>query len=183
MWWRGLDRNKLSKQGSASEALIRVYGPEFTKETKSEETVVFTSNLIYKYTRIKSQYSKETFQQSRNVPEGTWGDDASIENESNGQELTHMYTYLWGGSWGESEGKGCMSRVLSKHVKMGGSSLSRGRILTRYEVEVGALRQTALKRRSWIYCQGKLAQWHETPNYPAFSQKGNKLDYRTKRSR
>jgi hypothetical protein len=54
-----------------SEALMRVYGPEFTKKTKSEETVVFTSGLIYKYTRIKSQYSKEKCQQSKNVPEGT----------------------------------------------------------------------------------------------------------------
>ena len=43
-----------SEQGSASEALMEVYGPEFTKETKSEETVAFTSGLIYKYEKIES---------------------------------------------------------------------------------------------------------------------------------
>jgi hypothetical protein len=89
---------------------MRVYGPEFTKETKSEETMVFTSGLIYKYTKIESQYSKEMRQQSRNAPEGTRGDDASTaeENESNGRELTHVCTYLWKGSRGESGGRGCM---------------------------------------------------------------------------
>ena len=46
---------ELSEQKSVSKALIRVYSPEFTKETKSGETVVFTSDLIYKYTRIQSQ--------------------------------------------------------------------------------------------------------------------------------
>jgi|SRR5580658_4993334 hypothetical protein len=92
----GLDRDELSKQGFASEALMEVYDPEFTKKTKSGETVVFTSSLIYKYTKIESQYSKETRQQSRNVPEGTWGDDVltTEETESNGQELTHACTYL-----------------------------------------------------------------------------------------
>ena len=56
----------------------------------------FTNDLIYKYTRIKSQYCRETHQQSRNILEGTWGDNVSIakENESNEQELTHAYTYL-----------------------------------------------------------------------------------------
>ena len=54
MWWRKLDRGELSEQEFASEALVRVYGPEFTKETKSEATMAFTSSLIYKYTRIKS---------------------------------------------------------------------------------------------------------------------------------
>jgi hypothetical protein len=49
---------ELSKQGSASKALMRVYGPEFTKETKSKATVVFTSDLIYKYTKVESAYSK-----------------------------------------------------------------------------------------------------------------------------
>jgi hypothetical protein len=75
---------------------MRVYGPKFTKETKSEKTVVFTSDLIYKYTKVESEYSKEMHQQSRNVPEGTQEDDASTakENESNRQELTHMCTYL-----------------------------------------------------------------------------------------
>ena len=87
---------KLSKQESASEALMRVYGSEFTKETKSGKTIVFTSNLICKYTRIESQYCREMHQQSRNVPKGTRKDDTLIakENESNGQELTHTYTYL-----------------------------------------------------------------------------------------
>ena len=33
---------------------MEVYGPEFTKETKSEETVAFTSGLIYKYEKIES---------------------------------------------------------------------------------------------------------------------------------
>ena len=100
---------ELSEQGSASEALMEVYGPEFTKETKSEATVVFTSGLIYKYTKVESEYSKETRQQSRNVPEGTREDDASIakENESNGRELTHACTYLWRGSREESVGRGC----------------------------------------------------------------------------
>jgi hypothetical protein len=70
-----------------------------------------------------------------------------------------------------------------KHVKIGELTIP-GRILMKCKVEVGALRQTVLKRRrSWIYCQEKSAQWHKTPNYPAFSQKSNKLDYRTKRSR
>jgi hypothetical protein len=75
----------------------------------SLERLVFTSGLIYKYTRIESQYSKETCQQSRNVPEGTRGDDVSTaeENESNRRELTHMCTYLWRGSQGESKGSGC----------------------------------------------------------------------------
>ena len=41
--------NELSEQGTASKALMEVYGPEFTKETKSEATVVFTSVL---YTSI-----------------------------------------------------------------------------------------------------------------------------------
>jgi hypothetical protein len=41
--------NELSKQGTASKALMEVYGSEFTKETKSEVTVVFTSVL---YTSI-----------------------------------------------------------------------------------------------------------------------------------
>jgi hypothetical protein len=54
-----IGQGELSKQGSASEALMRVYGPEFTKETKSEKTVVFTSDLIYKYTKVESEYSKE----------------------------------------------------------------------------------------------------------------------------
>jgi hypothetical protein len=88
---------------------MEVYGLEFTKKTKSGETVVFTSSLIYKYTRIESQYSKETRQQSRNVPEGTRGNDASTaeENEPNGRELTHTCTYLGRGSRGESGGRGC----------------------------------------------------------------------------
>jgi hypothetical protein len=49
-------------------------------------------------------------QQSRNVSKDTQGDDASIakENESNKQELTHTYTYLWKGSQKESIGRGCM---------------------------------------------------------------------------
>ncbi|KAI0267556.1 hypothetical protein BGY98DRAFT_938603 [Russula aff. rugulosa BPL654] len=103
-----LDSDELSEQESASKALMRVYGPEFTKETKSEVTVVFTSNLIYKYTKVESEYSKKTCQQSRNVPEGTRGDDASIakENESNGQELTHACIYLWRESREESVGRG-----------------------------------------------------------------------------
>ena len=33
---------------------MEVYGPEFTKETKSEETRVATRVLIYKYIEIKS---------------------------------------------------------------------------------------------------------------------------------
>ena len=33
---------------------MEVYGPEFTKETKSEETVVATRVLIYKYREIES---------------------------------------------------------------------------------------------------------------------------------
>ena len=80
-----LDKSELSKQKSASEALIKVYSPKFTKNTKSEETVVFTSGLIYKYAKIKSQYSKETHQQSRNVPEDTQDNNILIakENESN----------------------------------------------------------------------------------------------------
>jgi hypothetical protein len=59
-------------------------------------TVVFTDGFIYKYTRVESQYSKETRQQSENVPKGTWRDDVLIakENESNGRELTHTCTYL-----------------------------------------------------------------------------------------
>ena len=32
---------ELSKQGPASKALMKVYGPEFTKETKSGKTMVF----------------------------------------------------------------------------------------------------------------------------------------------
>ena len=78
--------------------------------------------------------------------------------------------------------RGCCecSRSMSKW----GELTVPGRILMKCEVEAGALRQTALKRkRSWVYCQGKSAQRHKTPNYPAFSQEGNKLDYETKRSR
>jgi hypothetical protein len=66
-----LDKSEPSKQKSASEALMKVYSSEFTKETKSEETVVFTSGLIYKYAKIKSQYSKKMCQQSRNVSKDT----------------------------------------------------------------------------------------------------------------
>jgi hypothetical protein len=78
----------------------------------SLERLVFTSDLIYKYTRIESQYSKETRQRSRNAPEGTRGDDASTaeENESNGRELTHACTYLWRGSREESGGRGLYVR-------------------------------------------------------------------------
>ncbi|KAI0260190.1 hypothetical protein BGY98DRAFT_1192874 [Russula aff. rugulosa BPL654] len=39
---------------------MEVYGPEFTKETKSEATVVFTSGLIYKYTKVESEYTGRT---------------------------------------------------------------------------------------------------------------------------
>ena len=87
---------------------MKVYSSEFTKEIKSEVTVIFTSNLIYKYTKVKSQYSRETCQQSRNVP-GTRGDDTSIakENESNRQELTHACIYLWKGSREKSVGRDC----------------------------------------------------------------------------
>ena len=75
---------------------MRVYSSRFTKETKSEATMAFISGLIYKYTKVKSQYSKETHQQSRNVPEDTQDGDASIakKNESNRREPTHAYTYL-----------------------------------------------------------------------------------------
>jgi hypothetical protein len=75
---------------------MEVYGPEFTKETKFGETMVFTSGFIYKYTKVESQYSKEMRQQSRSVPKGTWENNASIvkKDESNGQELTHTCTYL-----------------------------------------------------------------------------------------
>jgi hypothetical protein len=75
----------------------------------SLEKLVFTSGLIYKYTRIESQYSKETRQRSRNAPEDTRGDDVSTakENESNERELTHTCMYLWRGSREESEGRGC----------------------------------------------------------------------------
>ena len=86
---------------------MEVCGSEFTKETKSKATVVFISSLIYKYTKVESEYSKETRQQSRNVPEGTRDDDVLIakEIESNGQELTYAYTYLWKGSQEESVSK------------------------------------------------------------------------------
>ena len=39
---------------------MKVYGSEFTKKTKSEATVAFTSGIIYKYTKVESSYSKET---------------------------------------------------------------------------------------------------------------------------
>ena len=87
---------------------MEVYGPKFTKETKSGATVAFTSDIIYKYTKVESLYSMKTCQQSRNVLEGTRDDDVLIakEIESNGQELTHAYIYLWKGSQGESVGMG-----------------------------------------------------------------------------
>jgi hypothetical protein len=37
---------ELSEQGSASEALKEVYGPEFTKETKSGETGLYKRSYI-----------------------------------------------------------------------------------------------------------------------------------------
>ena len=37
---------ELSEQGSVSEALMRVYGPEFTKETKSGETGLYKWSYI-----------------------------------------------------------------------------------------------------------------------------------------
>jgi hypothetical protein len=39
---------------------MKIYGPEFTKETKFEATVVFTSGLIYKYTKVMSYYPVTT---------------------------------------------------------------------------------------------------------------------------
>ena len=71
--------NELSEQGTVSEALMEVYSPEFTKETKFEATTAFTSGIIYKYTKVESLYSKETRQKSRNAPEGTRDDDASMQ--------------------------------------------------------------------------------------------------------
>ena len=70
--------------------------------------MAFTSSIIYKYTKVESLYSKETCQQSGNVPEGAQDDDTSTAEEikSNGQKLTHTCTYLWRGSQGESVVKG-----------------------------------------------------------------------------
>jgi hypothetical protein len=75
---------------------MEVYGPEFTKETKSEETVAFTSDYLYYYRQIESLYSKATRQQSENLPEGAPEGDASIakENESNGREMSDAYSNL-----------------------------------------------------------------------------------------
>ena len=44
--------NELSEQGTVSKALIEVYGPEFTKETKSKATVVFTGVLYTSILRL-----------------------------------------------------------------------------------------------------------------------------------
>jgi hypothetical protein len=40
-----------------NEALKEIYGPEFTKETKSGEAVVFTSSLIYCTSTLELSHS------------------------------------------------------------------------------------------------------------------------------
>ena len=51
---KGIVRCDGAERTEVSEAQMEVYGPEFTKETKSEETMAFTSVLIYKYIEIRS---------------------------------------------------------------------------------------------------------------------------------
>ena len=50
-------RGELSEEGTLRQSSIGVYGPNrngFTKETKSEATLAFEVQYLYKYTKIES---------------------------------------------------------------------------------------------------------------------------------